>query len=171
MCPRLSIAEYQESDKFPLVVVLEDVRSGLNVGSIFRSADSFRVQKMILGGYTPCPPHREVLKTALGATESVNWEKCSDVAAVCSHYRSMGYLICAIEQENTPTDIREFDPPSLATGIVIVLGNEVKGVSPAVLRLCDQVLEVVQYGTKQSLNVSVCAGIALFELTRKMTRE
>lgn len=168
---RLSLEEFRNTNKYPLIVVLEDVRSGLNVGSVFRSADSFRIEKIYLTGYTACPPHREVLKTALGATESMDWEQRADAADLCLSLKALGYLVVASEQTPNSLDIRSFQPElKEKKGLVVVFGNEVQGVSKEVLSVCDLAIEIVQQGTKHSLNVAVCAGIVLYDLTHKLDR-
>lgn len=146
-------------------VLLDDVRSMQNVGSIFRSADAMGVEKIILSGYTPRPPHRDIQKTALGATETVAWEGVDDAVAYLMPLKQAGWRIVAVEQTHQSTMLHEFLPEPGAL-YVLVLGNEVDGVSDAVLDLCDTVLEIPQVGAKHSLNVSVTAGVVLWELAR-----
>jgi tRNA G18 (ribose-2'-O)-methylase SpoU len=146
-------------------VLLDDVRSMQNVGSIFRSADAMGVEKIILSGYTPRPPHRDIQKTALGATETVAWEGVEDAVACLGALKNEGYHIVAVEQTHRSTPLHRFLPEP-GRGYVLVMGNEVDGVQDAVLDLCDTVLEIPQVGAKHSLNVSVTAGVVLWELAR-----
>lgn len=163
---RMSVAEYRASDKQPIVVVLDHVRSLYNVGSVFRSSDAFRIACVVLCGITACPPHPEIHKTALGAEESVDWkyfERTED--AVC-WLKEQGYTVLAIEQCEGSTMLQDFHrQPEVR--YAIVLGNEVKGVQQEVVDMCDGCLEIPQYGTKHSLNVSVAAGIVLWYMSRK----
>lgn len=163
---RKSLSEFRKADKIQVVVVLDDVRSLHNVGSVFRTADAFSIEKIILGGITACPPHREIEKTALGATESVMWEHVRDIKEVLEELKSAGYVICGVEQVAGSGKLHEYVVD--AKKIVVVFGNEVKGVSQQVLNLCDQFLEIPQSGTKHSLNISVSAGIVLWELYRQL---
>lgn len=165
---RITAEEFQQLPKNNIYVVLDDVRSGLNVGSIFRSADAFRIEKIFCCGYTPAPPHREVLKSALGATESVNWEFRASAMDLLLEMRAQGMKCYAIEQTKNSIGLNQFLPDS-GSGIVIFLGNEVHGVRQEIIDACDGSLEIHQYGTKHSLNVAVCAGIVLFELTNKLS--
>ncbi len=155
---RLSVEAFREAPKIPVIVVLDQIRSGLNVGSIFRSADAFCVEEIICCGITPCPPHREVLKTALGATESVKWSAQESTAECLRALRNAGRRTVALEQAHGSTPVTSFHPQ---VPLAIVLGNEVSGVSDEALAECDEVVEIVQGGTKHSLNVAVSAGIIL----------
>lgn len=155
---RLSVSEFREREKFPVQFVLDNVRSALNVGSVFRTADAFAFAGVQLCGITAKPPHREILKTAIGATESVNWQHWPTTLAAIEHLRSAGHRILAVEQTDQPTLLHEF-PISPSEKYALVLGNEVKGVTPEVLKACDQAVEIPQFGTKHSLNVAVCAGV------------
>jgi len=163
---RLSVQEFRAKSKLPVILVLENIRSGLNVGSIFRSADAFRIERIICAGYTPCPPHREVLKTALGATESVSWEHAPEPKQCIQSLKDAGVAVWAVEQTHESVALHEFslDP---SRPIALVLGNEVSGVSEEVLAQCKGALEIVQLGTKHSLNVAVSAGIVLHQLALK----
>ena len=145
--------------------MLENIRSGNNVGSIFRTADAFGLEEVILAGYTPAPPHREILKTSLGAEVSVPWRSVSDIAPLLNEFSQHGYCITALEQTTESTLLGRYRP-ALHAGTVVVLGNEVRGVSAETLALCDEVLEIPQVGTKQSLNVSVAVGVAAYALTQ-----
>ena len=159
---RLSIQEFKEADKLPIRVVLDDVRSHHNVGSIFRTCDAFRIQELVLGGITPCPPHSEIEKTALGATESMVWSEAPNLAAYLTQ-NPFGKLI-ALEHTSKSTMLGK--GVAMVGPITLVFGNEVKGVSEEILALCDGIIEIPQLGTKHSFNVSVSAGIALWEVAR-----
>ena len=160
---RLSVEEYRKSDKTPLVVVLDHVRSLYNVGSVFRTADAFRLEGVFLCGITACPPHTEIHKTALGAEDSVNWEYFKDTKEAVVRLHEEGYKVLAVEQCKGSTllnDELKIENQKCA----IVLGNEVKGVQQDVVDMCDGCLEIPQFGTKHSLNVSVTAGIVIWQL-------
>lgn len=163
---RPSSAEARTGDRAPLVLLLENIRSGGNVGSILRTADAFALEHVALAGYTPAPPHREILKTSLGAEESVPWSQVTDLAGEVRRYRERGYRIAALEQTSRSTPLRGAALDRRA-GLVLVLGNEVRGVSAEALALVDEVFEIAQAGAKQSLNVSVAAGVAAWHLTRQ----
>ena len=160
---RMSVAEYKASDKQPLVVVLDHVRSLYNVGSVFRSSDAFRINGVCLCGITAQPPHSEIHKTALGAEESVPWKYFKQTEDAVIWLKEQGYTVLAIEQCEGSTMLHDFhrEPESK---YAVVLGNEVKGVQQQVVDMCDGCLEIPQYGTKHSLNVSVTAGIVLWYL-------
>ena len=162
---RLSVADYQAVPKQPVVVLLDSVRSLNNVGSVFRTCDAFRVEKLVLCGVTGTPPDREIEKTALGATKSVQWEHVASTLEAVRALKAKGYTVAAIEQ--APNSISLSDFTYTGQSLAVIFGNEVYGVDPEVLQLCDTIIEIPQYGTKQSLNVSVCAGIVLWELCGK----
>lgn len=164
---RLSVSEFKDSIKIPLVVILENVRSALNTGSVFRTCDAFAVEKIILTGFTAQPPHKDILKSALGATNSVNWEYFSDTTTAIEQQRAGGYKIYAAEQTDSGILLPDFLPESNMK-LVLIFGNEVDGVSDETLQLCDGCLELPQYGTKHSLNVAVCAGIFIYDLYSKL---
>lgn len=162
---RKSVTEFRESDKIPVVVVLDNIRSMHNVGSVFRTADAFLLHSICLCGYTPRPPHRDIHKTALGATETVHWEYHESAVEAVKSLKTSGHHVFAVEQVAQSIPLQQFEVdkyPKLA----IVFGNEVSGVSEEVLPLCDGCLEIPQLGMKHSLNVSVAAGIVLWELVR-----
>lgn len=159
---RVSVEEYQESLKIPLVVVLDNIRSALNVGSIFRTCDAFACERIILTGICSVPPHREIHKSAIGATESVDWTYYEEVTEAVKNLRAEGYKIFAIEQTDESIDLRQAE---ITGKVAVIFGNEVKGVSKEVLPYVDQAIEIEQYGTKHSLNVSVCAGITLWKFS------
>ena len=166
---RISVESYKSLKKLPVVVLLDNVRSGLNVGSIFRTADAFALEKVILCGITAQPPHREILKTALGSTETVTWEYFPSAREAILTLKSAGFRVLAVEQTSDKIWLQDFSP-EVGAAYAFVLGNEVDGVNDEALALCDAVLEIPQFGTKHSLNVAVAAGIVLWEVTRKLTR-
>ena len=168
---RLSVEEYHESKKFPLVIVLDYVRSLYNVGSVFRTADAFRLSGVCLCGITACPPNPEIHKTALGAEYSVAWKYFDRTEDCVEWLKERGYVVLAIEQCKESTMLNEISNSKFKiknSKIAIVLGNEVKGVQQCVVDMCDDCLEIPQYGTKHSLNVSVTAGIVVWELFTEM---
>ena len=164
---RMSVNEFHASEKLPLVVVLDNVRSLYNVGSIFRTGDAFRVTDIHLCGITACPPHPEIHKTALGAEESVSWKYFSDTLESIKSLKESGYIILAIEQCEGSTMINDFHAEK-EKKYAVVLGNEVKGVQQSVIDKCDGCIEIPQYGTKHSMNVSVTAGIIIYTMHEKI---
>lgn len=165
---RVDALAYKALPKIPLIMALDNIRSGHNVGSVFRTADGFRVQKVILGGYTPCPPDMEIQKTALGANEVVDWSHQTDLISELKELKAQGYILLAAEQTDQSLSLIEFKP-QLDAKYVMILGNEVRGVSPDVLALCDHAIEIPQQGTKHSLNVSVAAGILMWHFFRNFS--
>jgi len=163
---RVSVEEYSDVPKVSLVVVSDNIRSAMNVGSLFRTADAMAVERLILCGISAVPPNREITKTAIGAEESVAWSYQEQTADALQHLKSEGYQIIAIEQTDESVELEQF--PITNEKIAIVMGNEVDGVSSDVLHLLDGAIEIEQYGTKHSLNVSVCAGIVMHHLASKM---
>ena len=163
---RMSVAEYKSSEKQPIVVVLDHVRSLYNVGSVFRSSDAFRISGVCLCGITAQPPHPEIHKTALGAEDSVPWRYFKQTEDAVVWLKEQGYVVLAIEQCEGSTMLQDFRRGS-EKKYAVVLGNEVKGVQQQVVDMCDGCLEIPQYGTKHSLNVSVTAGIVLWHMTDK----
>ena len=163
---RVSTEEFKAQAKIPLVVVMDNVRSMYNVGSIFRTCDAFSVERLLLCGITACPPHKEITKTALGATESVDWAHYDTTVEAVAELKRQGYKVFAVEQVDTSVmlDRMEIVPEKTA----IVLGNEVFGVDDAVLALCDGAIEIPQNGTKHSLNVSIAGGIVIWEFFKRM---
>lgn len=161
---RLPAAEFRETEKFRIVLILDEVRSMHNVGSVFRSADAFCAQEIALCGYTPRPPHRDIQKTALGATETVAWQHFPSAVEAIAHYRDKGFRIIAVEQVHGSISLPQYQPTP-GEAIALVLGNEVDGVSDAALAQCDGAVEIPQFGSKHSLNLSVSAGIVLYALT------
>ncbi len=162
---RLTIYQYRQSDKNPVCVILDNVRSMNNVGSIFRSADCFGIEKICLCGITATPPHRDIHKTALGAEESMDWTYHEHTAELCRNLKDEGYHLVAVEQVEGSVALNDFKLEK-DRKYAIIFGNEVDGVSEDVLALCDSCIEIPQYGTKHSFNVSVCAGIILWELLK-----
>lgn len=166
---RKTVTEFRAAEKFPLVVLLENVRSMHNVGSIFRSADAFLISGIALCGYTPCPPHRDIQKTALGATETVDWWYAPAALDAVEQLKAEGYRIFAVEQVENSIPLNEFSiSPTGKTAVVF--GNEVSGVSPSLLGVCEGFIEIAQFGMKHSLNISVAAGIVLWELAGRVSR-
>ncbi|MCB0735090.1 MAG: RNA methyltransferase [Flavobacteriales bacterium] len=160
---RLNVDDFRTSPKQPVVVVLDNVRSMLNVGSVFRSCDAFRIEHLFLCGITPTPPHRDITKSAIGAELAVSWTYDSSTLERILTLKSQGYTCYAVEQTDDTISLDSFDAPT-DNKIAIVLGHEVDGVDQNVIDACNGCLEIPQYGTKHSLNISVCAGIVLWEL-------
>ena len=167
---RLSVEQYKASDKTPLVVVLDNVRSLYNVGSVFRTADAFRLSGVCLCGITARPPHPEIHKTALGAEDAVDWKYFEQAEDCVEWLRQEGYTVFAIEQCEGSTMLNELRIKNEELRMAVVLGNEVKGVQQSVIDMCDGCLEIPQYGTKHSMNVSVTAGIVIWELHNRILR-
>ena len=164
---RLSADDYRTSAKLPLILVLDSIRSMNNIGSIFRSADAFRIEGLILCGITAQPPHPDIHKTALGAEESVPWHYSSSALEAVRELQTKGYTVLALEQAHESLRLDHFVPEPGAR-YALVLGNEVKGVAEEVVAAADHCLEIPQYGTKHSLNVSVAAGVALWQLAHPL---
>lgn len=165
---RASADEVIHGPKAPAFFILDNIRSGLNVGSIFRTADAFSFNALLLCGITAQPPHREILKTALGSTESVHWAYFHNTADAIADLKASGVLILGVEQAANPLWVQ--DMPVAAqqkNAVAFVLGNEVDGISPEIAALCDHLMEIPQYGAKHSLNVAVAAGIVAWEFTRR----
>ena len=166
---RLDVTGYKGAEKSPIIVVLDHVRSLNNIGAVFRTCDAFLVKKIYLCGITATPPHREIRKTALGATESVDWEYVEDTMAVVQRLREEGVVTVAVEQAKGALMLHDFIPEKDTT-YAVVFGNEVKGVAQQVVSACDRVVEIPQYGTKHSLNVSVSCGVVLWDIFSKLYR-
>ena len=167
---RISVEDFKSSDKHPIVVVLDNIRSMHNVGSVFRSGDAFRVAKIFLCGFTPQPPHREIRKTAIGATESVDWHYEREITVVLKQLKEEGYRIMAIEQTSTSIPLVEFDTQK-DEKYAFIFGNEVDGVQKAALEYCEGAIEIRQFGTKHSLNISVAAGIVMHSVVQPLLAE
>jgi tRNA G18 (ribose-2'-O)-methylase SpoU len=163
---RKSIEEFRRSEKIPVIVVLDNVRSMNNVGSIFRSADAFLLEAIYLCGYTPRPPHRDIHKTALGATETVHWEYHEAIIPALDKLKQDGYVIYAVEQAAGSTMLQDLVIKD-SDKIALVFGNEVEGVQDEVIRICDHCIEIPQAGVKHSLNISVAAGIVFWAVFRQ----
>lgn len=166
---RMSLAEHRLSAKIPVVLVLDNVRSQHNIGSIFRTADAFRFEAVYLCGITATPPSREMQKTALGATESVQWKYYKDTLIAINDLRKSKYAICAIEQAEGSKPLNLYEFPEVG-GLALIFGNEVEGVSQKILDLCDICIEIPQHGTKHSLNVAVSAGIVAWDVFNKFLK-
>ncbi len=166
---RLNVEEFREVEKTPLTLVLDNIRSLNNIGSVFRTADAFLVDKIYLCGITACPPHKDIHKTALGATESVAWEYRKETLPLIQELKTTHHCL-AVEQAVNATPLHKFTPEP-GQRYVLVLGNEVKGVSQAVVDACQETLEIPQFGTKHSLNIAVSAGVVVWDLWSKLHRQ
>lgn len=164
---RVNVATFKEQEKSPLVIVLDNVRSALNVGSAFRTADAFALEKLYLCGITATPPHREILKTAIGATESMEWVYHQHTQEALQELKAEGFQILAVEQATESIPLQAF-VPFVGQKYALVFGNEVKGVGEEVMTLVDACLEVPQFGTKHSLNISVCLGVVVWDIFRQI---
>jgi len=164
---RLNIEEFKKSDKTPIIVILDNIRSLNNIGSVFRTSDAFLIEKIILCGITAQPPHKDIHKTALGATESMHWEYTNNTIDAVKKLKEDGYIILSIEQTEKAIMLQDFN---LEEGkkYAVIFGNEVKGVQQDVVNESDFSVEIPQFGTKHSFNISVSAGIVLWELFRKI---
>jgi 23S rRNA (guanosine2251-2'-O)-methyltransferase len=167
--PRKNREEFRDAEKFPVILLLENIRSMHNVGSIFRTADAFLAEAIYLCGYTPSPPHRDIHKTALGSTETVYWKYFESTAETVKMLKRDGYRVIGVEQVMGSIPLQDF---KIAEGerTVFIFGNEVEGVSADVLKYCDACIEIPQFGMKHSLNVSVAAGMVLWELVRSVQK-
>jgi 23S rRNA (guanosine2251-2'-O)-methyltransferase len=164
---RLSTKEFKTIEKYPIVIILDNVRSALNVGSAFRTSDAFALSHLYLCGITATPPHREILKTAIGATASVDLTHFNEVKDAVLHCKEQGYTILGAEQTDSSVLLQDFKVEKNAK-YAIVMGNEVKGISDEILELLDYCLEIPQFGTKHSFNVSVATGIITWDVFNKM---
>ncbi|MGS2762227.1 RNA methyltransferase [Sinomicrobium sp. M5D2P9] len=164
---RLQVEEFKSTVKTPLIVILDNIRSLNNTGSVFRTADAFRIEKIYLCGITATPPHKDIHKTALGATDSVDWEYVKDTRALVNKLKTEGVVTVAIEQAENAVMLNDFVPET-GKKYAVIFGNEVKGVAQEVVSDCDEVIEIPQYGTKHSLNISVSAGVVVWDLFNKM---
>jgi len=164
---RVTPEEYKKQEKTPIVLVLDNIRSMHNVGSAFRTCDAFNVERLYLCGITATPPQKEIAKTALGATESVDWEYAEDVVALAERLKTEGYAIILVEQTDNSVMLQEFDFAQYEK-VSLFVGNEVFGISDGLLPLCDAAVEIPQFGTKHSLNVAVATGITLWEAIRQL---
>ncbi len=166
---RVTVEQYKSQLKIPLVVVLDSIRSMNNVGSVFRTCDAFNVEKLYLCGITARPPHKDIAKTALGATESVEWEYVEDVVALAQKLKDDGYSVFMVEQVDESLKLDEFSF-SQYEKVALIVGNEVFGVDDRLLPICDAAIEIPQFGTKHSLNVTIAAGIVIWEAAKALMR-
>ncbi|QGY45251.1 TrmH family RNA methyltransferase [Maribellus comscasis] len=167
---RLTVDEFKEKSKTPLIVVLDNIRSCNNIGSVFRTSDAFLIEKIYLCGITATPPNKEIHKTALDAEKSVEWKYLEKTEDAVTELKNAGFNVYAIEQVENSISLPDFKPEANEK-LAIVFGNEVKGVQQKVVNLCDGSIEIPQFGTKHSFNVSVSAGIILWDLFQKMNEE
>ncbi|MAO71973.1 MAG: RNA methyltransferase [Flavobacteriales bacterium] len=165
---RISVENFKSAKKTPIILVLDNVRSSFNVGSAFRTSDAFRIEKIYLCGITATPPNQEIRKSALGSTNSVDWEYVEKTEDIVLNLKKKNYLICSVEQVEDSTLLHQFPHPKKP--IVVVFGNEVNGVQQSVIDLSDCSIEIPQIGTKHSINVSVSIGIVLWDLYNKIIR-
>lgn len=163
---RLTVGDFKKKPKTPLILVLDNIRSLHNIGSVFRSSDAFLVEKIYLCGITAKPPHKEIQKTALGATESVDWQYMENTLDVINELKAKEVQVLAIEQAENALPLQEFQP-SASKKYAMVLGNEVKGVAQEVVDGCSNVIEIPQFGTKHSLNIAVSAGMIIWDFWSK----
>ncbi|WP_115462304.1 RNA methyltransferase [Winogradskyella aurantiaca] len=164
---RLEIADFKKTAKTPIIIILDNIRSLNNIGSVFRSSDAFLIKKIYLCGITATPPNNEIRKTALGSTNSVDWEYAEDTIEVVKMLQQKGTIVCSIEQADKALMLNEFQPDD-SKEYAFVFGNEVKGVSQEVVSASDFVIEIPQFGTKHSLNISVSAGVVIWDVFSKM---
>ena len=166
---RKSIQDFKTLEKIPLILILDNVRSLNNIGSIFRISDAFLIEKIILCGITACPPHKDIHKTALGATESVDWEYQKEIVSLIKKLQEKGTKVFAIEQTDGAMSLENFEV-NKDHKYAFVLGNEVKGVSQEAVSQCDSVIEIPQEGTKHSLNIAVASGVVLWDFYQKLKK-
>ncbi len=164
---RLAVEEFKKAKKTPLIVILDNIRSLNNIGSVFRTSDAFLIEKIYLCGITAKPPHKDIHKTALGATESVEWKYVEDTFKLIKKLQEEGVVVASIEQAESSVQLQDFNP-SKNNKLAIIFGNEVKGVQQDVVSISDYCIEIPQFGTKHSLNISVSCGVVLWDLFNKM---
>ena len=164
---RLSVEDFKLVKKTPLIIILDNIRSLNNIGSVFRTSDAFLIEKIYLCGITATPPHKDIHKTALGSTETVDWEYTEDTLVLVKKLQSQNIKVIAIEQAENAIMLNDFNPEKNKT-YALVFGNEVKGVSQGVVSASDLVIEIPQFGTKHSLNISVSAGVVIWDLFSKL---
>lgn len=163
---RLDIEAFKKAEKNPVIILLDNIRSRNNVGSVFRTSDAFLIEKIILGGITPTPPHRDIYKTALGATNSVKWQHTEDIITTLISLQKEGYRIIAIEQVEGAVALQNFSLQAVEK-VVLVFGSEVGGVQQTIIDMANDCIEIPQFGTKHSLNISVSVGVVLWHLLSK----
>lgn len=166
---RKSVEEFKQSDKTPVIAVLENIRSAYNVGSVFRTADAFLLEAVFIIGYTAIPPHKEIKKTALGAEDSVTWKHFANATAAIEELRTMGYKVFAVEQAENSLKLQQANFES-DEKIAVIFGNEVTGVEQQTILQCDGCIEIPQLGMKHSLNIATAAGVVLWELVKRRIR-
>ena len=165
----MSVNDFRASKKTPIIIVLDNIRSLNNIGSVFRTADCFRIEKIFLCGITAQPPHRDIHKTAIGATESVDWEYRESTVELVKELKANKWKVLAIEQTENSIELQQLKVEK-GEQIALVLGNEVDGVQQKVINVCNSTVEIPQFGTKHSLNISVCTGIVVWELFRQLSQ-
>ncbi len=166
---RLSVDEFKNTDKTPIIIVLDNIRSLNNIGSVFRTSDAFLVEKIYLCGITATPPHKDIHKTALGSTDTVAWEYAENTLDVIEKLQKNNVKVCSVEQAENATLLDEFSPEANTT-YALVFGNEVKGVAQDVVNKSDAVIEIPQFGTKHSLNISVSCGVVVWDVFSKLQK-
>jgi tRNA G18 (ribose-2'-O)-methylase SpoU len=164
---RKSVSEFKTAEKTPIIVILDNIRSSNNVGSVFRSSDAFLIEKIYLCGITATPPNKDIQRTALGSTDSVQWEYAKDTISIVKKLQQEGVYVASIEQAEDAILLNNFTPP-IGKKLAIIMGNEVKGVQQEVVSESNSCIEIPQYGTKHSLNISVTCGIVLWDLLGKI---
>jgi tRNA G18 (ribose-2'-O)-methylase SpoU len=164
---RKSVSEFKTAEKTPIIVILDNIRSSNNVGSVFRSSDAFLIEKIYLCGITATPPNKDIQRTALGSTDSVQWEYVKDTISIVKELQEQGVYVASIEQAEDAILLNNFTPP-VGKKLAIIMGNEVKGVQQEVVSESNSCIEIPQYGTKHSLNISVTCGIVLWDLLGKI---
>ncbi len=165
---RISVDEFKQAKKTPIIVVLDNIRSLNNIGSVFRTSDAFLIEKIYLCGFTAIPPNKEIHKTALGSTDSVDWEYREDTLSLVHELKEQNVVVASIEQAEESIMLNEFEPDA-SKKLAVIFGNEVKGVQQTVVSASDHCIEIPQLGTKHSLNISVSCGVVLWDLFQKMT--
>lgn len=163
---RKSVDEVKEAEKQPVIVVLENIRSAYNVGSVFRTADAFLIEAIYIVGYSARPPHKEIRKTALGAEDSVSWKHFRHTSEAISELKALGYTVWAVEQAEGSVSLQDLQTPA-NTPLAVIFGNEVTGVEAESIALCEGCIEIPQFGMKHSLNIATAAGVVLWELVRR----
>lgn len=164
---RISVDEFKQAKKTPIIVVLDNIRSLNNIGSVFRTSDAFLIEKIYLCGFTATPPNKEIHKTALGSTDSVDWEYREDTLSLVKELKEQNIVVASIEQAEESIMLNEFKPDT-SKKLAVIFGNEVKGVQQTVVSASDHCIEIPQLGTKHSLNISVSCGVVLWDLFQKM---
>ena len=164
---RLTVDEFKKANKFPIVIVLDNIRSQNNIGSAFRTGDAFRVESIYLCGITATPPHREIHKTALGAENTVDWKYFDTTMEAINHLKAQGFKIVAIEQAAQSTQLQDFRP-DISEKLALIFGNEVDGVEDSIMDIADYCVEIPQFGTKHSLNITVSLGIVIWQLASRV---